>query len=54
MGKSIGLGHVRSEEVKTKEQLLSGEYELEVATFRVKAEVTLEPLYDPDMQKIKR
>ena len=53
LGKSIGMGYVRSDEAIDKEHVLSGEYELEVATRRVKAEVTLAPLYDPKMAKVK-
>jgi len=53
LGKSIGLGYVRNPGGVTKDYVLSGDYELEVATKRVKAEVTLSPLYDPGMQKIK-
>ena len=51
--KNIGMGYVRSQEIMTKEEVLTGDYELEVATVRVKAEVTLVPLFDPTMQKIK-
>ena len=42
--KSIGMGYVRSTEIMNKDYVLSGEYELEVATERVKADVTLAPL----------
>ena len=52
--KSIGMGYVRSKTVIDREHVLSGEYELEVAGIRVKAEVTLAPLYDPKMGKVKR
>jgi sarcosine dehydrogenase len=33
--------------------VLTGSYELEVATARVTAEVFLEPRYDPTMSRIK-
>ena len=33
--------------------VLNGSYELEVATIRVKANITLEPLYDPKMEKVR-
>ena len=33
--------------------VMSGDYELEVATERVPAEPFLKPLYDPDMKRIK-
>jgi 4-methylaminobutanoate oxidase (formaldehyde-forming) len=42
--KSIGMGYVRSTEIMNKDYVLSGEYELEVATQRIKADVTLAPL----------
>ena len=42
--KSIGMGYVRSAEIIDKDYVLSGEYELEVATQRLKADVTLAPL----------
>jgi 4-methylaminobutanoate oxidase (formaldehyde-forming) len=35
------------------EMVLSGRYELEVATERVPAEVFLKPPYDPEMARIK-
>ena len=53
LGKSIGLGYVRSDDVLTIDDVMSAEYELEVASVRVKAEVTLAPLIDPEMKKIK-
>ena len=37
----------------TRDVLLSGRYELEVATTRVPAEIFLDPLYDPTMSRIK-
>ncbi|MEM7268155.1 MAG: FAD-dependent oxidoreductase [Pseudomonadota bacterium] len=52
--RSIGLGYVRAAETSTPEYVLSGEYELEVATTRVPAKVTLSPLYDPGNEKIRR
>jgi 4-methylaminobutanoate oxidase (formaldehyde-forming) len=36
-----------------RDELLSGSYELEVATARVPAEIFFEPLYDPAMSRIK-
>lgn len=53
LGKSIGMGYVRSTDVIDKDHVLSGDYELQVATQRVKAEVTLSPLFDPKMDKVK-
>ncbi|MEE9335038.1 MAG: FAD-dependent oxidoreductase [Granulosicoccaceae bacterium] len=42
--KSIGMGYVRSAEVIDKDYVSSGDYELEVATQRVRAQVSLVPL----------
>jgi glycine cleavage system aminomethyltransferase T/glycine/D-amino acid oxidase-like deaminating enzyme len=53
LGKSIGIGYVRNPNGVTRDHVLSGDYELEVGTERVKAEATLSPLYDPKMAKIK-
>ena len=33
--------------------ILEGDYELEIATVRVPAQVGLNPLYDPKMERIK-
>jgi 4-methylaminobutanoate oxidase (formaldehyde-forming) len=54
VGKNIGLGYVRNAETGVDAgYVMSGRYELEVATERVPAEVFLRPLYDPDMQRVK-
>jgi sarcosine dehydrogenase len=54
VGRSIGYGYVRDAESGVdREMVLSGNYELEVATVRTHAEVFLEPLYDPTMSRIK-
>ena len=54
VGRSIGYGYVRDPENGVdREMVLSGRYELEVATMRVPAEVFLDPLYDPTMSRIK-
>ncbi len=51
--KSIGMGYVRSDDFIDDDYVLNGSYELEVATIRVKANITLEPLYDPKMEKVR-
>lgn len=51
--KSIGIGYVRNSDGVTRDYVLSGSYELEVATERVAAEVSLQPLYDPSMTRVK-
>lgn len=53
LGQSIGMGYVRSTDVIDKAYVLDGAYELEVATQRVPAQVTLAPLYDPKMERVK-
>ena len=51
--RSIGYGYVRDPAGVTADFVLDGTYELEVATERVQAEVSLRPLYDPGMRRIK-
>jgi 4-methylaminobutanoate oxidase (formaldehyde-forming) len=54
LGRSIGYGYVRDPEAGVDAgKVLSGSYELEVATERVPAEVFLRPLYDPDMARVR-
>ncbi len=54
VGRSIGYGYVCDPENGVdRDRVLSGRYELEVATERVPAEVFLDPLYDPAMARIK-
>ncbi len=54
LGLGIGYGYVRDPENGVDpEMVLSGRYELEVATERYPASVFLEPLYDPDMTRIR-
>ena len=53
LGRSIGMGYVRADQVIDRDYVLSGTYELEVATERVPATVTLEALYDPKMERVK-
>ncbi len=54
VGRSIGYGYVRDPENGVdRDKLLSGRYELEVATMRVPAEIFFDPLYDPMMSRVK-
>ena len=54
VGRSIGYGYIRDPENGVdRDHVLSGRYELEVATTRVPAETFLDPLYDPKMSRIK-
>ncbi len=50
---NLGYGYVRRAAGVDAEFVLSGAYELEVATERVKASVFLKPPYDPDGARIK-
>jgi 4-methylaminobutanoate oxidase (formaldehyde-forming) len=54
VNRSIGYGYVRRPDPGVDADfVLSGTYELEVATERVPADVTLAPLYDPENARIK-
>lgn len=53
VGKSIGYGYIRNAKGVDAEYVTSGTYELDVATQRVPCEVTLQPLYDPQMSRVK-
>jgi 4-methylaminobutanoate oxidase (formaldehyde-forming) len=54
VGKSIGFGYVRNPERGVDpDYVMSGTYELEVATERVPAAPFFKPLYDPDMVRVK-
>lgn len=49
----IGYGYVRNSTGVDADYVRSGDYELEVATERVPCTVSLRPLYDPTMSRIK-
>ena len=53
VAKNIGYGYVRNAGGIPTDWLMSGRYELEVATERVPAQIHLAPLYDPKMERIK-
>jgi len=53
LGVAIGYGYVRHTRVVDDDYLLSGHYQLEVATERFDCEIHLESLYDPEMARIK-
>jgi 4-methylaminobutanoate oxidase (formaldehyde-forming) len=53
IGRSIGYGYVRNPQEVTREWVLDGNYELEVAGQRVPAEVSMTPLYDPTNARVK-
>jgi 4-methylaminobutanoate oxidase (formaldehyde-forming) len=53
IGRSIGYGYVRHADGVTAEWVTGGDYELEVATERVPAEVGLRPFYDPTNSRVR-
>ena len=53
LGKSIGLGYIRNAAGVDADYVLSGAYELDVATERVPCTVSFAPLYDPKMERVK-
>ena len=53
IGKSIGIGYVRHAGGVDAAFVTSGSYELEVATERVPCSVTLAPLYDAGMERVR-
>ncbi len=53
VGRSIGYGYLRNAAGVSTDWLVSGRYELEVASERVPAQIHLAPLYDPAMARIK-
>ncbi len=53
VGKNIGLGYVRNEAGVDRDYLVSGAYELEVASRRVPADIHLGPLYDPKGERVR-
>ncbi len=53
IGKPIGYGYVRNSNGVTEGFVLSGTYELDVARERVPCKVSLKPLYDPEMKRVK-
>ena len=54
LGLNIGIGYVRDKENGvTPEEVASGTYELEIACKRYPAKVSLQPLYDPKMERVK-
>ena len=53
LGGAIGLGYVAGEPGLAAESVLAASYEVEVACERVAAEVSLQPLYDPENTQIR-
>ena len=53
LGCTIGMGYVNHSERITADWIKAGSYEIEVATERVPARVSLRPFYDPKSERIK-
>jgi 4-methylaminobutanoate oxidase (formaldehyde-forming) len=53
LGAAIGLGYVRNEDGVSRDYVLSGRYEIEVAGERFPARASLRPLYDPKNERIR-
>ena len=53
LGKPIGIGYIRNPRGVSEDFVLSGAYELDVAGTRVPCSVSLAPLYDAKMARIK-
>ncbi len=52
LGGAIGLGYVASKG-ESAEQVLTSDYEIEIAGVRVKAEASLRPMYDPKAERVR-
>lgn len=53
LGRSLGMGYIEVQPTESVEQLLTGNYEIEVAGVRIAAEPSLAPRYDPKSARIK-
>ena len=53
IGASLGYGYVRNPQGVTPEFIMQGSYELEVATQRVPATISLRAFYDPTMTRVR-
>lgn len=54
LGASVGVGPVENEGgIVTAEYIKSGTYEIDIAGERYPAEVSLRPMYDPQMKRVR-
>jgi len=54
LGGCIGLGYVHLRDGEDVAEVINGDYEIEVAGERIKADVSLRAMYDPDNARIRR
>ncbi|MEM7431536.1 MAG: FAD-dependent oxidoreductase [Pseudomonadota bacterium] len=54
LGGCIGLGYVHMDHGVATDEVLDGNYEIEVAGDKVAADASLKPMYDPSNEKIRR
>jgi 4-methylaminobutanoate oxidase (formaldehyde-forming) len=53
VGSNIAIGYVHNDDGASDDWVLGGHYEIEVSVARYATEISLKPLYDPAMKKIK-
>jgi 4-methylaminobutanoate oxidase (formaldehyde-forming) len=54
LGASVGVGPVEVEgEIITNDFVMSGSYEIDIAGVRYPAKVSLRPMYDPKLKRVK-
>ncbi|MBV7330913.1 FAD-dependent oxidoreductase [Chloroflexi bacterium TSY] len=53
IGAAVGMGYIHRPELITADFVKAGHYEIEVATVRVPARASLQPLYDPKSKRVK-
>ena len=53
VGQGLGMGYVRNADGVDRDFLLSGDYELDVASERVPAKLSLQAAYDPKSERVK-
>jgi len=54
VGRSVGMGYVRSDEGVTRDLVHGGSFEIEIACERYPAVASLEPFYDPRGERLQR
>ena len=54
LGRSLCMGYVSAETILTPDYLLSGAYEIEIASTRFSAKPSLRPFYDPMSERIRK